>query len=148
MTRHSPKSYSRSASLSMPSVNTQSLTRRVGEFDGGDLSAPTSSTSYLRKFISEWDRSGNVYIEAFQLRMRPDILCEFFWRLNFLSPVDRGYDTTVTPVMNDDGVAKATLSKLRTRRRMSRDSQPSQIPGLRRSRYQWEFRSYIISVAV
>src|SRR6266852_8327340 len=81
------------------------------------------------------DRSGVIYTEAFQWKTQPDTLCEFFWRLNFLSPVDRGYDTTVTPVMNDDGVAKATLSKLRTRRRMSRDSQPSQIPGLRRSRY-------------
>ena len=55
-----------------------------------------------------------IYTEAFQWKTQPDTLCEFFWRLNFLSPVDRGYDTTVTPVMDDDDEAKAALSKLRT----------------------------------
>ncbi|KAI0276122.1 kinase-like domain-containing protein, partial [Russula aff. rugulosa BPL654] len=64
--------------------------------------------------LLRWDRSGVVYTEAFQWRTQPDIFYEFFWRLNFLSPVDRGYDTTVTPVMNDDEEAKAALSKLRT----------------------------------
>jgi hypothetical protein len=64
--------------------------------------------------LLRWDRSGVIYTEAFQWKTQPDTLCEFFWRLNFLSPVDRGYDTTVTPVMDDDGEAKAALSKLRT----------------------------------
>ena len=54
-----------------------------------------------------------IYTEAFQWKTQPDTLCEFFWRLNFLSPVDRGYDTTVTPVMDDDEEAKVALSKLR-----------------------------------
>jgi hypothetical protein len=54
-----------------------------------------------------------IYTEAFQWKTQPDTLCEFFWRLNLLSPVDRGYDTTVTPVMVDDEEAKVALSKLR-----------------------------------
>jgi len=64
--------------------------------------------------LLRWDRSGVIYTEAFQWKKQPDTLCEFFWRLNFLSPVDRGYDTTVTAVMDDDDEAKAALSKLRT----------------------------------
>jgi Fungal protein kinase len=64
--------------------------------------------------LLRWDRSGVVYTEAFQWKTQPDTLCEFFWRLNFLSPVDRGYDTTVTRVMDDDDEAKAALSNLRT----------------------------------
>jgi Fungal protein kinase len=55
-----------------------------------------------------------VYTEAFQWKTQPDTLCEFFWRLNFLSPVDRGYDTTITRFMDEDDEAKAALSKLRT----------------------------------
>ncbi len=36
---------------------------------------------------------------------------EFLWRLNHLSDVDRGYDTTVTSVVDDE--ANAALPKLR-----------------------------------
>ena len=64
--------------------------------------------------LLRWDHSGVVYTEAFKWKTQPDTLCEFFWRLNFLSPVDRGYDTTVTRVMADDDEAKAALSKLRS----------------------------------
>src|SRR6266567_1794280 len=64
--------------------------------------------------LLRWDRSGVIYTEAFKWKEQPDTLFEFLWRLNFLSPVDRGYDTTVTPVMDDDDEAKAALSKLRT----------------------------------
>ena len=63
--------------------------------------------------LLRWDHRGVIYTEAFQWKTQPDTLCEFFWRLNFLSPVDRGYDTTVTPVMDDDEEAKVALSKLR-----------------------------------
>ena len=64
--------------------------------------------------LLRWDRSGVIYTEAFKWAKQPDTLFEFFWRLNFLSPVDRGYDTTVTSVMDNDEVAKAALPKLRT----------------------------------
>ncbi|KAF8503824.1 kinase-like domain-containing protein, partial [Russula emetica] len=60
-----------------------------------------------------WNCSRVVYTEAFQWKTQPDTLCEFFWRLNFLSPVDHGYDTTVTPVVDDNDKVKAALSKLR-----------------------------------
>ncbi|KAN0109121.1 hypothetical protein V8E52_009643 [Russula decolorans] len=66
--------------------------------------------------LLRWDRSGVIYTEAFKWKEQPDTLFEFFWRLNFLSPVDRGYDTTVTPVTDDDDETKAALSKLRTHR--------------------------------
>jgi len=58
------------------------------------------------------DRSGVIYSESFDWANEPDTLFEFFWRLNFLSDVDRGYDTTVTSVEDDE--AEAALSKLRT----------------------------------
>ena len=63
--------------------------------------------------LLRWDRSGVIYTEAFQWKTQPDTLFEFIWRLNFLSPVDRGYDTIVTRVLDDDDDAKAALVKLR-----------------------------------
>ncbi|KAH9051970.1 hypothetical protein EDB87DRAFT_1570865 [Lactarius vividus] len=59
-----------------------------------------------------WDRSGVIYTEPFDWTTQPDTLFEFLWRLNFLSDVKHGYDTTVTSVREDE--AKAALSKLRT----------------------------------
>jgi hypothetical protein len=56
-----------------------------------------------------WDRSGVIYTEAFQWKTQPDTLCEFFWRLNFLLPVNRCYYTTVTSVMDDNDEAKEAL---------------------------------------
>jgi hypothetical protein len=53
-----------------------------------------------------------IYTESFNWAIEPDTLFEFFWRLNFLSDVDRGYDTTVTLVEDDEAVA--ALSKLKT----------------------------------
>ncbi|KAH9992533.1 hypothetical protein BJV74DRAFT_771667, partial [Russula compacta] len=62
--------------------------------------------------LLRWDRSGVIYSESFDWAKEPDTLFEFLWRLNFLSDVDRGYDTTVTSVGDDE--AEAALSKLRT----------------------------------
>ncbi|KAH9174765.1 hypothetical protein EDB89DRAFT_469874 [Lactarius sanguifluus] len=62
--------------------------------------------------LLRWDRSGVIYTEPFNWSTRPDILLEFLWRLNFLSDVKRGCDTTVTSVADDE--AEAALSKLRT----------------------------------
>ena len=53
-----------------------------------------------------------IYSEPFDWAKEPDILFEFFWRLNFLSDLDCGYDTTVTSV--GDNEAEAALLKLRT----------------------------------
>ncbi|KAH9059619.1 hypothetical protein EDB87DRAFT_1563048, partial [Lactarius vividus] len=59
-----------------------------------------------------WDRSGIIYTEPFDWTTQPDTLFKFLWRLNFLSNVKCGYDTTITSVGEDE--AKAVLSKLRT----------------------------------
>jgi hypothetical protein len=61
--------------------------------------------------LLRWDRSGVIYTELFNWQNQPDTLFEFFWRLNFLSDVERGYDTTVTSV--DDDKAEEALSMLR-----------------------------------
>ncbi|KAH9020340.1 hypothetical protein EDB84DRAFT_578182 [Lactarius hengduanensis] len=62
--------------------------------------------------LLRWDRSGVIYTEPFDWSTQPDTLFEFLWRLNFLSDVKRGCDTTVTPVADDE--AEEALSKLRT----------------------------------
>ncbi|KAI0245238.1 hypothetical protein BJV78DRAFT_540079 [Lactifluus subvellereus] len=62
--------------------------------------------------LLRWDRSGVIYTEPFDWATEHDTLFEFIWRLNFLSDVDRGFDTTVTSVADDE--AEAALSKLRT----------------------------------
>lgn len=62
--------------------------------------------------LLRWDRSGVIYTDSFNWATQPNTLFEFFWRLNFLSDVDRGYDTTVTSVEDDE--AEAALPKLRT----------------------------------
>ncbi|KAH9020337.1 hypothetical protein EDB84DRAFT_1565760 [Lactarius hengduanensis] len=62
--------------------------------------------------LLRWDRSGIIYTEPFNWSTQPNTPFEFLWRLNFLSDVKRGCDTTVTPVADDE--AEAALSKLRT----------------------------------
>jgi Fungal protein kinase len=59
--------------------------------------------------LLRWDRSGIIYTEAF--KWADGSLFEFLWRFNHLSAVDRGYDTTVCPVEDDE--AEAALPKLR-----------------------------------
>ncbi|KAH9051847.1 hypothetical protein EDB87DRAFT_1836142 [Lactarius vividus] len=62
--------------------------------------------------LLRWDRSGVVYTEPFNWSTQPSTLFGFLWRLNFLSDVKCGCDTTVTSVGDDE--ADAALSKLRT----------------------------------
>ena len=62
--------------------------------------------------LLRWDRSGIIFTESFNWYEQQDTLFEFLWRLNHLSDVDRGYDTTVTSVSDDE--ANAALPKLRT----------------------------------
>ncbi|KAH9954087.1 hypothetical protein BC827DRAFT_1244831 [Russula dissimulans] len=72
----------------------------------------TNSAYRIYGQLLRCDRSGVIYTEPFDWANDPDTLFEFFWRLNFLSDVDRGYDTTVTSVKDDE--AEVALSKLRT----------------------------------
>ena len=66
--------------------------------------------------LLRWDRSGVIYTEPFNWVTEHDTLFEFIWRLNFISDVDRGFDTTVTSVEDEEAVA--ALSKLRTHKGM------------------------------
>jgi hypothetical protein len=60
--------------------------------------------------LLRWDRSGIIYTAASNLA--DGYLFEFLWRFNHLSPVDRGYDATVSSADNDE--AELALPKLRT----------------------------------
>ncbi|KAI0295313.1 hypothetical protein B0F90DRAFT_1201281 [Multifurca ochricompacta] len=62
--------------------------------------------------LLRWDRSGVIYTEPFKWATQPETLFEFLWRFNFLSDFDRGFDTTVTSVPDDE--AEAAISELRT----------------------------------
>ncbi len=64
--------------------------------------------------LLRWDRCGVIYTDSFKWASDPCTLIEFLWRFNFLSDVDRGYDTTVTTVEDDE--AEVALPKLRTYR--------------------------------
>ncbi|KAI0292370.1 kinase-like domain-containing protein [Multifurca ochricompacta] len=61
--------------------------------------------------LLRWDRSGVIYTESFEWLTQPDTLLEFIWRFNFLSVVERGHDSTVTPVTDDE--AEVALPKLK-----------------------------------
>ncbi|KAH9932687.1 uncharacterized protein BXZ73DRAFT_101229 [Epithele typhae] len=45
--------------------------------------------------LLRWDRSGCVVSEAFDVRARPNVLCDFLWRFSQTSDAGRGHDTTV-----------------------------------------------------
>lgn len=62
--------------------------------------------------LLRWDRNGTIYTDEFDWAKNPHLF-DFFWRLNFLSEADRGYDPTVTAVKGDTDEAKAALLKLR-----------------------------------
>ncbi|KAH9975124.1 hypothetical protein BGW80DRAFT_1204651, partial [Lactifluus volemus] len=57
-----------------------------------------------------WDRSGVLYTKPFKLA--DGELFQFLWRFDHLSAVDRGHDTSVSPV--DDDEAELALPKLKT----------------------------------
>jgi len=61
--------------------------------------------------LLRWDRCGIIFTKSFNWYEQQDTLFDFLWRLNYLSDVDRGYDTTVTSVPDDE--ADAALLKLR-----------------------------------
>ena len=49
-----------------------------------------------RARLLRWDRSGYVVSESFDIRERPDILCEFVWRFSQSSPGGRGHDMSIS----------------------------------------------------
>lgn len=55
----------------------------------------------LARFI-RWDRAGCVVSEAFDVRTRPEILCEFLGRFAQTDDVGRGHDLTVEPASAEE----------------------------------------------
>lgn len=51
--------------------------------------------------IIRWDRSGAIVTEKFNYVKDPAKLCHFFLAFARATPTEQGYDTTVTPVLND-----------------------------------------------
>ncbi|KAL5495953.1 hypothetical protein ACEPAH_3185 [Sanghuangporus vaninii] len=43
-----------------------------------------------------WDRAGGIVTSSFDYTKHPELLCEFLWRFHHASPVERGFDPTVT----------------------------------------------------
>ncbi|RDX49869.1 hypothetical protein OH76DRAFT_1438155 [Lentinus brumalis] len=52
--------------------------------------------------LLRWDRSGCIVSEPFDVRERPDLLCEFLWRFAHASEAGRGHDITVEPALAED----------------------------------------------
>ncbi|TBU45832.1 hypothetical protein BD309DRAFT_682107 [Dichomitus squalens] len=57
------------------------------------------SISMTGQFIRliRWDRAGAIVSERFNVREKPELLCEFLWRFASASHTTRGYDLTVEP---------------------------------------------------
>lgn len=53
------------------------------------------SLSGSRARILRWERAGCVVTESFDIRERPDLLCEFLWRFAHVDDLSRGHDMTV-----------------------------------------------------
>ncbi|KAI0714070.1 hypothetical protein C8T65DRAFT_645395 [Cerioporus squamosus] len=58
--------------------------------------------SYAR--FLRWDRAGCVVSESFNIRERPDLLCEMLWRFAAASDVQRGHDPTVELALAEEPI--------------------------------------------
>ena len=59
-----------------------------------------------------WDPSATVVTAAFNYRENPELMAKFFWRLNHLTPEQRGYDPSVEPAMLPREVDERVREKL------------------------------------
>ncbi|EIW59666.1 uncharacterized protein TRAVEDRAFT_71649 [Trametes versicolor FP-101664 SS1] len=57
-----------------------------------------------RARLFRWDRAGCIVSESFDIRDRPDYLCEFLWRFSQTSDSLRGHDCTVMPATPEEEV--------------------------------------------
>ncbi|KAI0354872.1 hypothetical protein OH77DRAFT_1404217 [Trametes cingulata] len=55
----------------------------------------------MARFL-RWDRSGCIVTEAFDVRERPELFCEFLWRFSQMSDAGRGHDRTAMPGTPED----------------------------------------------
>ncbi|KAI0330530.1 hypothetical protein GY45DRAFT_750579 [Cubamyces sp. BRFM 1775] len=52
--------------------------------------------------LCRWDRSGLIVSHSFDIRERPDLLCDFLARFAYASPTKRGHDETVEMATSDE----------------------------------------------
>lgn len=52
--------------------------------------------------LLRWDRAGCIVSESFDIRERPDLLCEFLWRFSHVDDVGRGHDGTVEAATEEE----------------------------------------------
>lgn len=64
-----------------------------------------------RARLLRWDRSGCIVSDSFDIRTRPELLCEFLWRFAQVPPAGRGHDITVEPALAEE---EAVFEKLVT----------------------------------
>ena len=69
--------------------------------------------------LARWDRAGGIVTGAFDIRTRPELLCEFFWLFSQLSDDERGYDHTARLVTSPEEEAcfRDTIAKHLERQR-------------------------------
>ncbi len=67
------------------------------------------SFSGSRARVFRWDRAGCVFSESFDVRQRPELLCEFLWRFSQGSAASRGHDVTVEVALPDEETLFRTL---------------------------------------
>ncbi|KAI0350362.1 hypothetical protein OH77DRAFT_1463888 [Trametes cingulata] len=65
--------------------------------------------SRARLFL--WDRAGCVVSRAFDVRERPEYLCDFLWRFSQMDGTARGHDPTVQPASSEEELRFRTAIK-------------------------------------
>ena len=64
------------------------------------------------RFI-RWDRDGAIVTERFSYIQQSDLLADFFWRYNYLDPLRKGYDTSVSSIdPNQSGIQSTYFETL------------------------------------
>ena len=64
--------------------------------------------------VFRWDRAGCVFSESFDIRHRPELLCEFLWRFSQASDASRGHDVTVEAALPEEEALFRTLIEQET----------------------------------
>lgn len=62
------------------------------------------------RFI-RWDRGGALVSDLVDYMLKPEVLAEFFWRYNHMSPEERGWDPTVCRPSDDEAIKFAEAVK-------------------------------------
>ncbi|RDX44317.1 hypothetical protein OH76DRAFT_1409174 [Lentinus brumalis] len=64
-----------------------------------------------RARLCRWDRAGLIVSESFDIRSRPEILCDFLWRFSQATPEGRGHDVTIgVPLPGEEGLFRDAIT--------------------------------------